>query len=217
MQDIRLRTGCAFLLSLAAFVSIPGAVAVFIWWILFSRPSGHLRSMGMLIPAIILVAFFGIVLEFTGGSGVSYCLRMIVIILVGSWLYNEYRPGEFLQLGTWMLGDRTGFELGMIAETGMQSFDLLISDLGRIRQAYAIKTGRLGFRNFIPAGSILIHGALRRADETAELMATRGFRGGGSGCPVFETPSSDIIAAVAAVCMGLIAVVPVSEFFILYH
>jgi len=217
MQDIRLRTGCAFLLSLAAFASVPGAIAVSVWWIIFARPWRHLRSLRMLIPAVMLVAFFGIVLEFTGGGGVSYGVRMFAIILIGAWIYNEYRPGEFLHLGTWLLGNTTGFDLGMIAETGMQSLDLMVSDLGRIRQAYVIKTGRMGFRNFVPAGRILIHGALRRADETAELMAVRGFRGGGSGCPVFVTPVSDIIAAVAAVCMGIIAVVPVSEFFILYH
>jgi len=217
MQDIRLRTGCSFILSLSAFMSVPGAAGVFLWWLLFSRPRRVLRSTGILIPAVILVIFFGIVLEYTGGSGISYCLRMTVIILVGAWLYSEYRPGEFLHLGTWLLGNRTGFDLGMIAETGMQSLDLMVSDLGKIRQAYEIKTGRMGFATIIPAGSILIHGALRRADETAELMAVRGFRGGGSGCPVFETPLSDIIATVAAVCMGIIALVPVSEFFILYH
>ena len=217
MQDIRLRAGAAALLSLAAFTSVTGAVLVFIWWLFFSRPVLVLKKMRMVIPAIILIAFFGLVLEFTGGGGFSYCLRMTVIILIGAWVYTGYRQGEFLKLGTWLFGKKTGFDLGMVAEMGMQSLELMVSDFSRIRQAQELKGIRWGFSSLVPAGSILIHGALRRADETAELMAVRGYTRGGSCCPVFETPVKDIIAGIAALCMGIIAFVPVSEFFILYH
>lgn len=217
MQDIRLRTGCAVLLSLTAFVSLTGAGAVFLWWLLFARPLMLLRTLRRVIPAVALTAFFGIVLAYTGGDGLSYTLRMTVIILVGAWICHQYQPGEFISFGTWLFGNGIGFDLGLIADTGMQSLDLLVSDLRRIRQAYAIKTGPLGIRTLVPAGDILIHGVLRRADETAELMAIRGYRYGGSGCPVFRTPPRDIAAMFAAICMGIIAVVPVSEFFILYH
>jgi hypothetical protein len=48
-------------------------------------------------------------------------------------------------------------------------------------------------------------------------MAVRGYTRGGSYCPEFETPMKDIIAGIAALCMGIIAFIPVSEFFILYH
>jgi len=217
MQDIRLRAGAAALLSLAAFTSVTGAVLVFIWWLFFSRPVLVLKKMRMVIPAIILIAFFGLVLEFTGGGGFSYCLRMTVIILIGAWVYTGYRQGEFLKLGTWLFGKKTGFDLGMVAEMGMQSLELMVSDFSRIRQAQELKGTRWGFSSLVPAGSILIHGAIRRADETAELMAVRGYTRGGSCCPVFETPVKDIIAGIAALCMGIIAFVPVSEFFILYH
>lgn len=217
MQDIRLRAGTAAFLSLAAFASVTGAVVVFIWWLVFSRPLQVLRKMRMVIPAIILIAFFGLVLELSGGGGFSYCLRMTVIVLVGAWVYTGYREGEFLRLGTWLLGKKTGFDLGMIAEMGMQSLGLMVSDFSRIRQAQELKGIRTGFRSLVPAGSILIHGALRRAEDTAELMAMRGYSRGGSYCPVFETPVTDIIAGLAALCMGIIAFVPVSEFFILYH
>jgi energy-coupling factor transport system permease protein len=217
MQDIRLRAGTAALLSLAAFTSITGAAVVFIWWLAFSRPMKVLRKMRMVIPAIILIVFFGFVLEITGGGGFSYCLRMTVIILMGAWVYAGYRQGEFLGLGTWLLGKNTGFELGMIAEMGMQSLDLMVPDLSRIRQAQELKGQRWGFRSLVPAGRILIHGALRRADETAEIMAMRGYTRGGSYCPKFVTPVRDIIAGIAAICMGIIAFIPVSEFFILYH
>ena len=217
MQDIRLRAGTAALLSLAAFTSIGGAAVVFIWWLIFSRPLLVLRKMWMVIPAIILIVFFGFVLELTGGGGISYGLRMTVIILIGAWVYTGYRQGEFLRLWVWLLGKKTGFDLGMMAEMGMQSLDLMLSDFLRIRQAHELKGARWGIRSLVPAGSILIHGALRRADETAELMAIRGYTHGGTYCPEFETPVKDIIAALAALCMGIIAFIPVSEFFILYH
>jgi energy-coupling factor transport system permease protein len=217
MQDIRLRAGAAALLSLAAFTSITGAAVVFIWWLSFSHPLKVLKKMRMIIPAIILIAFFGFVLELTGGGGYSYFLRMTVIILIGAWVYTGYRQGEFLRLGTWLLGKKTGFDLGMIAEMGMQSLDLMVSDFLRIRQAQELKGAHWGIRRLVPAGSIIIHGALRRADETAELMAVRGYTHGGSYCPVFKIPIRDIVAGLAALCMGIIAFVPVSEFFILYH
>jgi energy-coupling factor transporter transmembrane protein EcfT len=190
---------------------------VFIWWLLFSRPSQVLKKMRMVIPAIFLIAFFGLILQLTGGGGISYFLRMTVIILIGAWVYTGYRQGDFLRLGTWLLGEKTGFDLGMVAEMGMQSLDLMISDLSRIRHAQELKGTRWGFRSLVPAGSILIYGALRRAEETAELMAVRGYHNGGSYCPVFTTPVRDVVAGIAALCMGIIAFVPVSEFFILYH
>ena len=217
MQDIRLRAGAAALLSLVAFSGTMGAAIVFVWWLIFSRPLQVLTKIRMMIPAIVLVVFFGSVLELTGGGGVSFFLRMTVIILVGAWVYNDYRQGEFQKLGTWLLGKKTGFELGMIAEMGMQSLELVISDFSRIRQAQELKGMQFGLRSLVPAGSILIWGTLRRAEDTAELMALRGYTRGGSYCPVFETPVSDIIAGLAALCMGIIAFVPVSEFFILYH
>lgn len=217
MQDIRLRAGTATLLSLAAFTSLTGAAVVFVWWLAFSRPLQVLQKMRMVIPAILLIAFFGFVLELTGGGGISYCLRMTVIILIGAWVYTMYRQGEFLQLGTWLLGKKTGFDLGMIAEMGMQSLDLIVSDFSRIRLAQELKGNRWGLRSLVPTGSILIHGALRRADDNAELMAIRGYTHGGSYCPKFETPLRDIIAGIAALCMVIITLIPLSEFFILYH
>mgnify|MGYP001327279585 CR=1 FL=1 len=217
MQDIRLRAGTAALLSLAAFTGTIGAAVVFIWWLIFASPLQVLRKMRAVIPAILLIAFFGVVLELTGGGGIAYCLRMTVIILIGAWVYTGYREGEFLSLWVWLLGKKIGFDLGMIAETGMQSLHLMVTDLLRIRQAQELKGKPFGPGNLVPAGSILIRDAIRRADETAELMAMRGYTNGGSYCPVFVTPLRDIIAGIAALCMGIIAFVPVSEFFILYH
>jgi energy-coupling factor transport system permease protein len=217
MQDIRLRAGTAAFLSLAAFSGITGAAVVFVWWLVFCRPLLVLKKVRLLVPALVLIVFFSAVLELTGGEGISYCVRMTVILLIGAWVYTGYRQGEFLSLGTWLLGERAGFDLGMIAEMGMQSLDLMVSDLLRIRQAQRLKGVPRGIRSLVPTGSILLRGALRRADDTAELMAVRGYHHGGSWCPEFHTSPKDIIAALAALCMGIIAFVPVSEFFILYH
>jgi energy-coupling factor transport system permease protein len=217
MQDIRLRAGTAALLSLAAFIGTTGAVVVFIWWLVFARPWQLKKQLRMVVPAILLIVFFGLVLELTGGGGISYSLRMTVILLIGAWVYAGYRPGEFLRLGTWLLGNRTGFDLGMTAEMGMQSLDLLLSDFSRIRQAYELKGSCRGIRGLVPAGSVLIRGAVRQAEGSAELMAIRGYNHGGTYCPSFRTPVTDVVAALAALCMGVIAVLPVSEFFILYH
>jgi energy-coupling factor transporter transmembrane protein EcfT len=217
MQDIRLRAGTAALLSLAAFIGTTGAVVVFIWWLVFARPWQLKKQLRMVVPAILLIVFFGLVLELTGGGGISYSLRMTVILLIGAWVYAGYRPGEFLRLGTWVLGNRTVFDLGMTAEMGMQSLDLLLSDFSRIRQAYELKGSCRGIRSLVPAGSVLIRGAVRQAEGSAELMAIRGYNHGGTYCPSFRTPVMDVVAALAALCMGVIAVLPVSEFFILYH
>ncbi|HSQ94062.1 MAG TPA: hypothetical protein VLL74_07190 [Methanoregula sp.] len=217
MQDIRLRIGAAALLSVAAFTSIIGAVGVFIWWLAFSHPLQVLKKMRMVYPAIILILFFGLVLELTGGGGMSYCLRMIVIILIGAWVFATYRNGDFLNLSVWLFGKRTGFDLGITAEMGVQSLDLIRSDFSRIRLALGLKGAGSGISTLVPAGSNLVHGALVRAGETAELMAIRGYTRGGSYCPAFETSGRDILGGLAALCMGIITVLPVSEFFILYH
>ena len=153
----------------------------------------------------------------TGGEGILYGTRMVVIVLVGLWLYTEYHAGEFLHLGTWLLGEGAGFELGMLAEMGLQSLDVLVSDIARIRQAQDLKGMKWGIRSLVPAGTVLLHGALSRADETAELMAVRGYTGGGTLCPEFITTQSDIVAGFMALCVAIIVFIPVSEFFILYR
>ena len=216
MQDIRLRTVTAFLLCIAAFVSIPGAAAALVWWIAWTgRLSG--KQVRAIIPVGAMIAFFSIVLSLTGGDGPSYFFRMLVIVLIGFWIYAEQKSGEFLRLGVWLLGDRAGFELGMLADMGMQAMRLLVRDFSRIRIAEALKGIRPGLRTVVPAGFVLVNGALARAETTAELMAVRGYRDGGSLCPEFTTSGRDILTSLSALCVLIIAFIPVSEFFILYR
>lgn len=104
---------------------------------------------------------------------------MTAILLVGTWVYADSLPGDFLATGTWLCGTRMGFELGMIAEMAMGVAQGLTDDFSRIRIAMAQKEQPWGIRRILPAGRILIWDALRRADDTAELLAMRGYRGGG--------------------------------------
>jgi energy-coupling factor transport system permease protein len=142
---------------------------------------------------------------------------MMVIILIGFWLYTEQKSGEFLRFGVWLLGERAGFELGMMADMGMQTLHLLIHDFHQIRLAETLKGINPLWKTLVPAGFVLVNGTLSRAESTAELMAVRGYRDGGSLCPEFITPKMDILSTGTALCVLIIALIPVSEFFILYR
>ena len=217
MQDPRIRIAASAILSVAAFISVPGAAFAFLWWLVFTPGITLIQKNRLVLPLVLMTGFFSLVLELFGGNGLSYLIRMTVIILIGMWLYSEQRPGEFLDTGVWLFGDRAGFDLGLVAEMGMQSLSCIAADLERVRLAARLKGMRWGIRSLIPAGLILVHGALARAEESAELLAMRGYRSGGVWCPVFITKPWDGAAGLAAVCGVLFAVLPVSEFFILYR
>ena len=83
--------------------------------------------------------------------------------------------------------------------------------------AIAIKGQRWGVKTLVPAGLVLVSDALSRAQDTAELMAVRGYSRGGSLCPKFTYGTGDLVPGMAAIVAGILAFVPVSEFFILYR
>ena len=215
MRDVRLRTGAATLLSLIAIYSITGAVAAFIWWLLFTPNLRLVWKNRLVLPSIVLIGVFSGILEITGGGGLSYFFRMMVVILIGAWLLSGQKRGEFLNLGCWLFGTRTGFELGMLAEMALQNLHSLIIDFDRIRAAERMKGVRSGIRSIVPAGRVLVHGTLLRAEDTAELLAMRGYVRGGTCVPVFAREKGDLVAAFFAVCAAIIALIPVSAFFIL--
>jgi energy-coupling factor transport system permease protein len=217
MQDPRIRVAAAAVLSISAFVSLHGAAFACIWWLVFTPGIHLLKKIRLVIPVLLMTGFFSIVLELSGGNGLSYFIRMSVIILIGMWLYEEQKPGEFLRTSVWLFGDRGGFDLGLVSEMGLQSLSRIAADLRRIRWAGKIKGMRWGARSLIPAGIILVHGTLARAGDSAELLAVRGYRSGGTVCPQFKTKTMDLVAGFFAVCILLFALIPVSEFFILYR
>ena len=217
MQDPRIRIAAAAILSVSAFISLHGAVLAFLWWLTFTRHLHLAKKIRLVVPLLLVTAFFSLVLEIFSGNGLSYFIRMTVIILIGMWLYGEQKPGEFLTTSVWLLGDRTGFDLGLVAEMGMQSLSCIRADVGRIRVAEKIKGLRWGVRSLIPGGVILVHGALARAEDSADLLAIRGYRSGGTLCPEFPARPQDLAAGFFAVCVLFFALVPVGEFFILYR
>jgi energy-coupling factor transport system permease protein len=217
MQDIRLRIAAGLVLTLSAFFSLVGAALAFLWWIACSGKVSEIIRMRMILPVAGMLAFFSAVLSLSGGDGVSYFLRMMVIVLVGSWIYAEQKSGEFLHLGVWLLGNRIGFELGMLADMAMQTLDLMVRDFDTIRVAQSLKGAGPAWKTLVPGGLVLVTGALSRAEHTAELMAVRGYRCGGSLCPRFFPARGDSIRCLTALCILIITVIPVSEFFILYR
>jgi len=198
MQDPRIRLACAFLLSCAAFISIAGAAAVFIWWLLFTPRWKSIRYRTAVLATFVLFVIVAGLMTLTGSDGFSYLVRMIAILLIGTWVYAESAAGDFLTVGTWCLGKRIGFEAGMIAGMAMQLATGLADDFRRIRIATEQKGQSWGLRSIVPAGRILIHDTLRRADDTAEVLATRGYRTGGNLCPHFHTSSGDVVAGICA-------------------
>jgi energy-coupling factor transport system permease protein len=217
MQDPRIRIAAASILSIAAFISLPGAFAAFLWWLVFTPRFMIVKKIRLVFSLILMIAFFSVVLELFGGNGFSYFGRMTVIILIGMWVFGEQQSGEFLAISVWLFGTRIGFDLGMIAEMGIQTLSSVTADFDRIRIAERIKGRQWGVHSLVPAGLVLVHGALGRADDTAELLAVRGYRSGGSLCPVFKTASIDRVAGVCALGVFIFALIPVSEFFILYR
>ena len=208
MQDPRLRLACVLLLSLAAFASIVGAIAVFLWWLAFTARQKSIRHVRALAAAFLLFILIAVVMILSGSDGLSYLVRMTAILLVGAWVYADSQPGDFLTTGVWMGGKKTGFELGMTAEMAMGMAEGLFCDFSRIRIASIQKGVVWGPRSLLPAGRVLICDALRRADETAEILAVRGYRGGGTVCTSFVAQFPEIIAALCAVAACMVAIFP---------
>jgi len=208
MRDPRLRLACALLLSLAAFASIAGAGAVFLWWLVFTARQKSIRHIRALAAAFLLFVLIAAVMILSGSDGLSYIIRMTAVLLAGAWVYADSRPGDFLAAGAWSGGRRTGFEVGMTAEMALGMAEGLFCDFSRIRMATVQKGVVWGPRSLIPAGRVLVRDALRRAEETAEILAVRGYRGGGTVCTRFAPTFPEIIATLCAVTACIVAVFP---------
>ncbi len=215
MRDSRLRLLATVVLSIAAYCSLAGAAAAAVWWLLFS---GRMRSLShprALLAFVALLAVFSAALQLSGGDGISYLVRFSVIALIAAWAFADRQPGELLDLSTWCLGERIGFEVGLVAEMSMRSLEVIAEDFERIRQAQSIKGMRWGARSLVPAVSALIHTELERAEDQADLLAVRGYRRGGTSRPCFFREPLDVVGAASAFLVGLTLLVPAGDIFIL--
>ena len=67
---------------------------------------------------------------------------MSAILLVGTWVYADSPAGDFLAMGTWLLGPRIGFEPGIIANGHGDG----TGSIGRFCPGYASRWRRRGSR-----------------------------------------------------------------------
>lgn len=215
MQDPRLRLVAVTALSAAAFASPVGAVAAFVWWLLFTPRTKSLPRPGVLLPLVAMIAATALVSELGGGAGLSYFIRMAVLLLLAAWAYAATREGEVLAVAVWALGDRIGFELGLIAEMGLSGLSVIRREIDQVRVAMALKGMKPGLRSIVPLAVTLIVTELRRSEEIARLLVVRGYTSGGRICPRFRKDAWDIPAALSAFIPVFLSVLPVGDVFIL--
>jgi energy-coupling factor transport system permease protein len=213
MHDARLRLASTIALSIAAYMSVLGAAGAALWWLVVSRGRIIARPRAVLF-FLALIAIVAMAIEFTGGDGLSYGVRMSAILLVATWAYGQHRPGDLLDVACWALGSRRGFELGLVAEMSLQSITVLGEDFRRIRLVQSLK-GIHGVRAVMPAAAALLAGELRRADEQAKLLAVRGYRDGRSQCPTFDSTRGEQITAGFALTLAIASIFAPSDIFIL--
>lgn len=213
MQDPRIRIFIIVALSIAAFVSIAGAVLAFLYWIcLPGRFECIKRPVAILFFIVILVV--SVITELAAGNGSSYFIRMTVILLLALYAYTAYIPGEFFRVSVWLFG-KYGFDPGLIAEMSMQALNGLEGDISKIRIALRQKGVRLGFHALVPVIGMFVLGQVRRAHDQADLLTVRGYRKGGVLCPEFPPVIMDYISGIVAIFILFIAIFPVRDIFIL--
>ncbi len=192
MHDPRLRIAATILLSTAAFMSTEGAVLAFLWWLLFTPRLKAIPHPRMLLGVLLMISITALVSEYTGGLGISYLVRMIPIILIAAWAYSDRQESELLDVSVWLLGRRIGFDIGLTAEMGLQSLQLISHDLEKIKQAMTIKGMPVSVASIIPLSMNLVVNQLRRTEEASKLLTVRGYSAGGEITPNFVTTKADV-------------------------
>jgi len=215
MQDSRLRLFSVLLLSIAAFLSVAGAVLTVLWLMLYpNHLAAALRSRALYL-LLSLIGLVALVMTWSGGDGTSYLVRTGVLVILGFTIVRGWSPGEFLDLSVWIFGRKIGFDIGLAIEMTMQGFDEASREWARIGTALELKGIKPGIRSIPPLGVLLIHTRLTRARDQADLLITRGYHAGGSCCPVFRRSKKDIIASFCSILILFIAFFTVRDIFIL--
>lgn len=207
MRDARLRILATILLSAGSFISVYGALAAFLWWFLFTPRLKSIRQPKMLAGVIMMITITAVVSELTGGLGLFYLLRMIPILLIAAWAFSDRQENELLHVSVWLMGKKIGFDIGLMAEMGLQSLQLINQDMIKIKQAMTIKGLKPSFRTIIPLSTNILINQLRRTEETAKLLTIRGFVSGGEIEPVFITERRDITLAALAVFVLILSII----------
>ena len=210
MQDPRLRLTSTLLLSAAAFASLSGAALVFAWWLVFSKRSESLPGIKPGIVLVVTILVVGLFTTLTGGDGLSYILRMGVIVLIASWALSEYRDGDGIDTAVWALGTKNGFDLGLTGELAILSMRRMYIEYATARKAILMKgTGTtITFQQHIRILSMLLVREFYASPLQAAVLARRGYSGGAMVCPGFCKGPTDRIATITAlfVFLGMLAI-----------
>lgn len=207
MGDIRFRLATAAVLSLTAFSGPAGTLAAGVWWSIFGARETFVQvSWKQVLPVSLLASGFpGLILLLTGNdSGMEYAAKIFVILLIAFWVGAARKPGEFLDLGVWALGNRIGFDLGLAAELSMQFFFGVSDDLTRMKTALRIKGQTLSVQTIssLSLGVLLL--SLARAKNVGSLLARRGYHSGGTYTPSFPPGISAYLQLIGAGVPALI-------------
>jgi hypothetical protein len=215
MQDPRIRVFVIIALSVAAFISIAGAALAFLYWLCIPGSFRCIRR-----PAAVLffamICVISVITEFTTGNGLTYFIRMTVILLLALYAYAAYIPGEFFRVSVWLFGKR-GFDPGLIAEMSMEALYDLEDDSSNIRIALRQKDVPMGISTLVPVIGMFVLNQIRRAHDQADLLTVRGYRKGGTLCPQFHPGIPDYASGIVAICILFVAILPVRDIFILLH
>ncbi len=212
MQDPRLNLLSVLCLSIASFASVPAALLSLLWWGVHARTRAKVLFRRSFWMYLLLVAVIAVLIQVSGGEGWSYGIRILAIVFVASWAFGEYRSGSLMDIAVWALGNRKGFELGLVAEMSMQGLQVLTEDVDRLREAYRSKGSSLGWRTLPSAVYFLLTAMLSRADAQANLLAVRGYRHGGSLCPTFTRKPWDLVSTLSAIgILGLALMLATGE------
>lgn len=213
MRDVRIRLAVVILLSLSAFTGGTGTLLSAACWILFCAKETFARvSWKLFVPVTVLAAGFpGLILSLTGGEGGMYAAKIFVILAFAFWFGAVQKPGEFLDLGVWALGRKTGFDLGLAAELSLQFLAGITDDLAHMKQALRIKGQKLSVATLPPLAAGLLLLSLTRANHVGAHLARRGYRTGGTYVPAFARSGTDlVILCTAGICAaaGFLAAIP---------
>ncbi|MDD1715652.1 MAG: energy-coupling factor transporter transmembrane protein EcfT [Methanolinea sp.] len=215
MEDPRIRLFSVIAISICAFLSTGGAVLALAWWgILTPGPRLLLRSPAPLWT-FVPVGLVSVLIVITGGDGISYLIRMAAIVLVASYAFQVRKPGEFLHVCGWLMGNQTGFDIGLSGEIGLSSLELLERDLSRIRAAMQLKGMSLSRKTFGPIAAGIVVRLLASSEDQADLLYTRGYSAGGTACPRFTRRTLDFIPFFAAIFFLILSFLEVRDIFIL--
>lgn len=204
MQDPRVRLCSTILLSLAAFISILGVILSVLWWVLCTRRTTSFQDVRTVGLVFMLPMIAAGATSLSGGDGLSYIIRIAGVLLIASWAYSERYPGEFLDVSVWLLGQKIGFDIGLIGEMSLSSTEVLVDEVRRTRIALRQKGQHLSLSVLPPVMTSLLVRQLRLARERAGILMIRGYRGGGTLCPSFITPYRDLVAGL--LCVMIFAV-----------